>query len=64
MGRAVNSGHTFLTVVGRRIEWPAMARQLRIEYAGDAYHVIARGNQGKPFYADDSDRKRLAGWKG
>ncbi len=34
-----------------------MARQLRIEYAGAAYHVMARGNQGRPIYADDSDRK-------
>src|SRR6266567_1986373 len=34
-----------------------MARQIRIEYAGAAYHVMARGNQGRPIYADDSDRK-------
>jgi REP element-mobilizing transposase RayT len=34
-----------------------MARQLRIEYAGAAYHVMARGNQGRPIYADDLDRK-------
>ncbi len=31
----------------------AMAHQLRIEYAGVAYHVMARGNQGRPIYADD-----------
>jgi len=34
-----------------------MARQIRIEYAGAAYHVMARGNQGGPIYADDLDRK-------
>ena len=34
-----------------------MARQLRIEYAGAAYHVMARRNQGRPIYADDSDRE-------
>ena len=35
-----------------------MARPLRIEYAGAVYHVVARGNQGRPIYADDPDRKR------
>ena len=34
-----------------------MARKLRIEYAGAAYHVMARGNQGRDIYADDRDRK-------
>jgi hypothetical protein len=37
-----------------------MARKMRIEYAGAAYHVMARGNQGRDIYADDHDRK----WKG
>ncbi len=27
-----------------------------MEYAGAAYHVMARGNQGRPIYADDFDR--------
>jgi REP element-mobilizing transposase RayT len=35
-----------------------MARQPRIEYAGAAYHVMARGNQGRAIYADDRDRQR------
>lgn len=35
-----------------------MARQPRIEYAGAAYHVMARGNQGRKIFADDLDRKR------
>ena len=34
-----------------------MARKIRIEYAGAAYHVMARGNQGRDIYADDRDRK-------
>jgi hypothetical protein len=34
-----------------------MARKLRIEYAGAAYHVMARGNQGRDIYADERDRK-------
>jgi REP element-mobilizing transposase RayT len=34
-----------------------MARKIRIEYAGAAYHVMARGNQGQDIYADDRDRK-------
>jgi len=38
--------------------WPAMARQTRIEYAGAACHVMARGNQGRRIYADDADRER------
>ena len=34
-----------------------MARQIRIEYAGATYHVMARGNHGQAIYADDKDRK-------
>jgi hypothetical protein len=34
-----------------------MARKMRIAYAGTAYHVMARGNQGRDTYADDRDRK-------
>jgi putative transposase len=34
-----------------------MARQIRIEYEGAAYHVMARGNQGQAIFADDLDRK-------
>ncbi|MGO8764280.1 MAG: transposase [Limisphaerales bacterium] len=36
-----------------------MARPLRIEYPGAAYHVMARGNQGQAIYRDDQDRKRF-----
>jgi REP element-mobilizing transposase RayT len=52
----VNNGKTGLSkglVVGR---WLAMARQIRIEYEGAAYHVMARGNQGHPVFADHLDR--------
>ena len=35
-----------------------MARQTRIEYAGAACHVVARGNQGRWIYADDADQER------
>ena len=34
-----------------------MAHKIRIEYAGAAYHVMARGNQGRDIYADEHDRK-------
>lgn len=34
-----------------------MARQLRIEYEGASYHVMCRGNGGKPIYKDDKDRE-------
>jgi len=34
-----------------------MARPIRIEYDGAAYHVMARGNQGQVIFADDLDRK-------
>lgn len=34
-----------------------MARQVRIEYAGAVYHVMARGNQGRAIFADDLDRQ-------
>jgi hypothetical protein len=40
---------------------PPMACKIRIEYAGAAYHVMARGNQGRDIYADERGRKlRLA----
>ena len=34
-----------------------MARKIRIEYAGAAYPVRARGSQGRAIYADERDRK-------
>ena len=34
-----------------------MARKIRIEYACAAYHVMARGNQGRDIYGDERDRK-------
>jgi len=34
-----------------------MARPLRIEYDGALYHVTSRGNERKPIFKDDEDRK-------
>src|SRR2546423_8752016 len=34
-----------------------MARALRIEYAGAAYHLMARGNHGQGIFQDDADRR-------
>jgi len=34
-----------------------MAREICIEYAGAAYRVMARGNQGRDIYTDDRDCK-------
>ena len=33
-----------------------MARPLRYEAAGAVYHVMARGDGGKPVFKDDKDR--------
>jgi hypothetical protein len=35
-----------------------MARPLRYEAAGAVYHVMARGDGGKPVFEDDRDRYR------
>lgn len=34
-----------------------MARPLRIEYDGALYHITARGNERKPIFRDEEDRK-------
>lgn len=39
-----------------------MARQLRIEYEGALYHVIARGNEQKKIYSTDKDKERFLGY--
>lgn len=36
-----------------------MARPLRIEYPGAVYHVTSRGNEKRPIFLDDEDRKRF-----
>jgi putative transposase len=36
-----------------------MAREVRIEYPGAVYHVIARGNAGNPVFFEDRDRKQF-----
>ena len=34
-----------------------MARPLRIEFPGAVYHITSRGNERKPIFRDDQDRK-------
>jgi len=36
-----------------------MARPLRVRFPGAVYHVTARGNERKPIYRDDQDRRRF-----
>lgn len=36
-----------------------MARPLRIEYPGAWYHVTCRGNERRPIFKDDADRRRF-----
>lgn len=36
-----------------------MARPLRIQYDGAVYHVTSRGNEKKPVFKDDEDRKNF-----
>jgi len=37
----------------------AMARPLRLEFAGALYHVTSRGNRREEIYLDDQDRRRF-----
>ena len=37
----------------------AMARPLRIEFAGALYHVTSRGDRWEDIYLDDEDRQRF-----
>lgn len=36
-----------------------MARPIRVEFAGAVYHVMARGNERRPIFLDDQDRRRF-----
>ncbi|MBV6504430.1 MAG: hypothetical protein AKCLJLPJ_02568 [Fimbriimonadales bacterium] len=36
-----------------------MARPVRVEFEGAIYHVMARGNERRPIFRDDTDRKRF-----
>ncbi|HUI07002.1 MAG TPA: transposase [Verrucomicrobiae bacterium] len=36
-----------------------MARPIRVEFAGAVYHVMARGNERRPVFRDDEDRRRF-----
>lgn len=33
-----------------------MSRQVRVEYAGEFYHVMARGDRGESGFADGEER--------
>jgi len=48
-------------VVAARCEAASVARQVRIEYAGAAYHVMARGACREPIFVDDKDRSAFLG---
>jgi REP element-mobilizing transposase RayT len=41
-----------------------MPRQVRIEYAGAVYHVMARGDRGENIFIDDEDREMMLGTLG
>lgn len=36
-----------------------MARPLRLQYSGALYHITARGNERRPIYRSDSDRRQF-----
>lgn len=36
-----------------------MVRPLRVEFTDAAYHVMARGNERRAIYRDDTDRRRF-----
>lgn len=36
-----------------------MARPIRVEFEGAVYHVMARGNQRRPIFRDDQDRRQF-----
>jgi REP element-mobilizing transposase RayT len=36
-----------------------MARKLRVEYLGDIYRVMNRGDRREPIFQDDTDRTRF-----
>jgi REP element-mobilizing transposase RayT len=41
-----------------------MARKLRVEYPGAAYHVINRGDRRKAIFRDEEDRQQFLGTLG
>lgn len=36
-----------------------MPTQVRVEYSGAFYHVMARGDRGEGFFMDDEDRETM-----
>lgn len=41
-----------------------MDRKLRVEYPGEIYHLINRGDRIEPIFRDDEDRHRFLGTLG
>ena len=41
-----------------------MSRQLRLEFPGSFYHVMARGDRREAIFADDQDRRSFQKEKG
>jgi REP element-mobilizing transposase RayT len=61
VGIRVNGVRSFI-VARAPMRYPfAMARPLRIEFAGALYHVTSRGNRREPIYEDDEDRRMFLG---
>ena len=51
-----------LDSTGSRHENPRMARQLRFQYPGAVYHVMARGDGGKPLFIGKDDHESFVYW--
>ncbi len=64
LGRFARSAFVLCFQLGSRsvqdLSFP-MPRQLRIEFEGAVYHVMARGNAQQKIVRDDADRRRMIG---
>ncbi|HKB89727.1 MAG TPA: hypothetical protein VKC60_04320 [Opitutaceae bacterium] len=38
-----------------------MPRKLRLEYSGEKYHIISRGNYREPIFAEEGSKKAFLG---
>lgn len=58
IGVSVHILSVILDLSSRQVQIiPFMARNIRIEYAGAFYHVMARGNRREAIFLDDDDRR-------
>src|SRR2546425_662374 len=46
---------------GEKGKVAAMARPIRVEFAGAVYHIMARGNERRDVFRNDQDRRRVLG---